>query len=174
MARVADIITSIAGIPTSLEDGALFCAAAPSRKPPPQKPGGFLPLTDALAFVPLLSSFPAAGRGARSLQSIIEMRVCVRKGLIHARDHVAFRPMRCCRKGVEPSLIPKLVKGARRGLDPRPTQTTAHASRRRREPSDNSSDVSNPHKHCERPLRSSMLHVGAQRERPISGGDPFE
>ena len=35
--------------------------AAPSRNHPPQKPGGFLPLTDALAFVPLLSSRKGQG-----------------------------------------------------------------------------------------------------------------
>ena len=52
-------LTRIAVIPASLEDGALcYAATLPLllEIPPPQKPGGFFRLTDALAFVPLLSS----------------------------------------------------------------------------------------------------------------------
>ena len=52
-------LTSVAVIPTSLEDDALFLRrnfAAPSRNFPPQELGSFFPFTDALAFVPLLSS----------------------------------------------------------------------------------------------------------------------
>ena len=48
-------LTSTAGIPTSFKDGALFYATTlPLLLPPPplQKPGGFFPLPDALAFVP--------------------------------------------------------------------------------------------------------------------------
>ena len=51
-------LTFIAVIPTSLEDGALFYAVILPffLNPRPQKPGGFIPPSGALALVPLLSS----------------------------------------------------------------------------------------------------------------------